>query len=39
VHPAPDLPAGIEVHVIGDASGTSGIAAGLRAAADLAVRI
>ena len=34
VRPAPDL-AGVEVHVIGDASGTSGIAAGLRAAADL----
>jgi NADPH-dependent 2,4-dienoyl-CoA reductase/sulfur reductase-like enzyme len=35
---APELP-GIEVHVIGDAGGTSGIAAGLRAAADLAARI
>lgn len=39
VHPAPDLPAGIEVHVIGDAAGTGGLAAGLRAAADLAASL
>jgi 2,4-dienoyl-CoA reductase-like NADH-dependent reductase (Old Yellow Enzyme family) len=39
VRPAPDLPDGIELHVIGDASGTSGIAAGLRAAADVAAQI
>ncbi len=38
VRPAPDLD-GIAVHVIGDASGTSGIAAGLRAAADVAATI
>ncbi len=34
VRPAPEL-TGIVVHVIGDAAGTSGIAAALRAAADL----
>jgi 2,4-dienoyl-CoA reductase (NADPH2) len=39
VTPAPDLPSSIEVHVIGDASGTSGIAAALRAAADLAAKL
>jgi 2,4-dienoyl-CoA reductase (NADPH2) len=36
--PAPDLP-GIELHVIGDASGTVGLAAGLQAAADVAAQI
>jgi 2,4-dienoyl-CoA reductase (NADPH2) len=48
VRPAPDLtelpdgidlPDGFELHGIGDAAGTSGIAAGLRAAADLAARL
>lgn len=38
VTPAPALD-GIEVHVVGDASGTSGIAAGLAAAAEVASRI
>ncbi len=37
--PAPLPPAHPEVHVIGDAAGTAGIAAALRAAADLAHRI
>jgi 2,4-dienoyl-CoA reductase (NADPH2) len=37
--PAPALPEGIELHVIGDASGTSGLAAGLRAAADVAALV
>ncbi len=40
VHPSagasPPAPSGIETHVIGDASGTTGLAAALRAAADLA---
>jgi hypothetical protein len=39
VRPAPELPDHVELHVIGDASGTSGLAAGLRAAADLAARV
>ena len=38
VTPVPELP-GIEVHLIGDAAGTSGIAAGLSAAAALAAQI
>jgi 2-enoate reductase len=38
VAPAPELD-GIELHLIGDAAGTSGIAAGLAAAAELAARI
>ena len=38
VTPVPQLD-GIDVHVIGDASGTSGIAAGLAAAAELAARL
>jgi 2,4-dienoyl-CoA reductase (NADPH2) len=38
VVPVPPLD-GLEVHVIGDASGTSGIGAALRAAADAAARI
>jgi hypothetical protein len=38
VRPAPSLP-GIDVHVIGDASGTSGIAAALEAAARVAALI
>jgi NADPH-dependent 2,4-dienoyl-CoA reductase/sulfur reductase-like enzyme len=37
--PAPALAPGTPVHVIGDASGTVGLAAGLRAAADLAAAL
>jgi len=37
--PAPDLGRGIEVHVIGDASGAQGLAAAFRSAADVAARI
>jgi 2,4-dienoyl-CoA reductase (NADPH2) len=37
--PAPDLGRGIEVHVIGDATGESGLAAAFRSAADLAASL
>jgi 2,4-dienoyl-CoA reductase (NADPH2) len=39
VRPVPELRQRVELHVIGDAAGTSGLAAGLRAAADVATRI
>ena len=37
--PAPDLGRGIEVHVIGDATGEHGLAAAFRSAADVAARL